>query len=128
MDKLKLDRLGAGTASAFGSDDRHHGRLSDAFKYANETQDQREGRVNTLYDQVKGFSKDSQDFVMENHDKLLGGDQQMSDAELDTLIAKEADQRGWDQQTQDRIHRDAKEVMDMAMKSKTPAAASPGAD
>lgn len=112
LDKLKMDRLGAGVSTAFGSDDRHRGRLNDAFGASDVAQGSRETRVNTLYNHVSGMGKDVQDFVMENADKLIGGDTQMSDSELQTMLSQAADQRGWDDQTRERIFRDVKAVID----------------
>jgi len=50
----------------------------------------------------------------------------MTDQELQTLIAKEADQRGWDQQTQDRMFRDASEIIKAAKSGQDPKAAAGG--
>jgi len=112
LDDSKASRLGAGVSTAFGSDDRHRGRLSDAFSGANTAQDQREERINKLYGQTSDFSNDTVDFLSDYYDQILGGDGAMSDQELQTLIAQTADQRGWDEQTRERIFRDAKAVID----------------
>lgn len=118
VDESKANRLGAGISTAFGSDDRHRGRLNDASDAAGGAQDAREGRINGLEDNVSNFSNDAVDFLTENYDAILGGDQQMSDAEIDTMLAKAADERGWDQQTTARIRADVKDVMDMALGKK----------
>lgn len=106
IDEHKADRLDAGISTAFGSSEARNRNLNDAFDAAGGAQDAREGRVGGLYDDVTGFSDDTLDFFSNNYDALIGGDQQMSDSEIQTMIAKEADARGWSQQQQDRIFRD----------------------
>ena len=112
LDDATLGRLGAGVSTAFGSDSAHRGRLNDAYGAAGLAQNARENRINTLEDNVSGFSNDAVNFLSENYDAILGSDQQMSDQELQTMIAQAADQRGWDQQTAERIFRDAKAIID----------------
>jgi hypothetical protein len=126
MDEHKADRLGAGVSTALGSNSAHRNQLNDSFDAAGQTQIARENRVNNLYGQISDFSEDAQNFVMSNYDKLIGGDQQMSDQELQTMIAKEADQRGWDQQTQERIYRDVSKAMEILTGKKTADAAKGG--
>lgn len=113
LDDMTLNRLGAGTSAAFGQEGYRQQGLSGAFRAAEGSQQAREQRINTLYNQVSGLGSDVQNFFMDNYSQLLGGDAKMSDSELQTMIAKEADQRGWDQHTQERIFRDFKTAWDM---------------
>lgn len=117
-DEAKMNRLDAGISTAFGSSEARHNNLNDAFDAAGDVQDAREGRVNSLYDDVSGFSQDTLDFVSDNYEALLGGDQAMSEDEIRTMIAKEADARGWSQQQQDRTFRDAMGVVKAVTGSK----------
>lgn len=126
LDSLKRSRLDSGISTAFGSDAAHRGRLDTAFDASGQAQDQREGRVNTLYNQLSGFSNDVQDFVMQNYDALLGGDTQMSDQELEAMIAQTADERGWNQQTREVMARDLKMFLDFVNGQKENAVAAGG--
>lgn len=126
LDELKRNRLDSGISTAFGLDDHERARLEGSFREAGASQEARRVRINDALSQVGSFEKDTQDFVMDNFDALLGGDTQMSDQELQTMIAQAADQRGWDQQQQERIFRDAKTLLDMKNGSKNAAEAKTG--
>lgn len=128
LDDLKHNRLDAGVSTAFGVDQGQVNRLTGGSNASNTAQNSREDRVNNLYNQVSQFSSDTQDFLQENFNQILGGDQAMNDQQLQTLIAQQADQRGWDQQTQERIFRDAKSLGDFinGKKSATEAATGGG--
>lgn len=126
LDDLQRSRLDSGISTAFGLDDSYRGRLEGAFKASDTAQGSRDDRVNTLYNQISGFSGDVQSFLMDNYDALLGGDMQMSDQELQTMIAQAADERGWDQQQQERIFRDAKAAMDILTSKKNAGEAAGG--
>lgn len=126
VDDLRRNRLDSGVSSAFGVDSAEINRLSGGGNASNTAQNSYEDRVNGLYDRISGFSSDVQDFIMDNTDKLLGGDAGMSDNELQTMIAQAADQRGWDQQQQERIFRDAKTAMDAINGKKSADAAGGG--
>lgn len=118
LDDQKLERLGAGISTAFNSDTAHRGRLNDAFDASNVTQGNREDRVNTLYNQTTDFSNDVMSYVMENYDNILSGDQAAFEAQIEAMLGTTADQRGWDDQTKERIWRDAKGIADLLFKSK----------
>lgn len=117
-DDARASRIGAGVSTALSSDAARQGRLRDAFDFAGQAQDAREGRINTLYGQNAQFSNDVVDFLGQNYDALLGADKQMSDTELETMIAQAADERGWDQQTQERIFRDVSKAIELYNESK----------
>ncbi len=129
MDDQKLERLGAGISTAFNSQSAHRGQLNDAFDAANITQGNREDRVNNLYNQTTEFSNDVMNYVMQNYDNILAGDQASFEAQIQAMLGQTADQRGWDDQTKERIWRDAKGVADLIFKGKeatTPAGAAGG--
>lgn len=112
MDDQKLERLGAGISTAFNSQQAHRGQLNDAFDASNIVQDSREDRVGNLYNEVSEFSNDMNSFFMENYDAILNGDSAAVMQQIEAMIAQTADQRGWDQQTQDRLVRDAQVAVD----------------
>lgn len=114
VDKAKLGRLDAGVSSAFGSDAAHHGHMMDYLHGAQQTQDSREGRINSLYNQVSGLGSDVQNFVMKNYDQLLGADSSNIDGVIDSMIAKEAQQQGWDTATANRNRQGLKDAWGMA--------------
>jgi hypothetical protein len=123
LDDHRATRLSNGISTGLASHGAHQGQLNDAFGAAGQAQDSRDARVNNLYSQVSGFSKDVQDFVSENYDKIIGNAANMTDEELQTMIAKTADQRGWDQQTQERNFRDIKAAIDTYIGAQTGKAA-----
>jgi hypothetical protein len=108
IDDSRRNRLDSGISTAFGSDAAHHGQLQDAYRAAGDAQNAREGRIGGLYDDVSGMSNDVMNFMMQNYDKLLGGDMQMSDQEMEAMIAQTADERGWNDQEKERFARDLK--------------------
>lgn len=112
-DDARAGRISAGISTGLAADSAMQGRYRDAFDFAGQAQDAREGRINTLYGQNEDFSNDVLQFLGGNFDKLLGLDEQSFESELETMIAQEADARGWSQQQQERIMRDAKTVWDM---------------
>lgn len=122
-DEHKLSRLDAGVSTAFGLNKDYHDILRDAFGFAGGAQDRRERRVNTLYGQNEDFSNDVLGFLGENFDKLLGSDEKTFGSTLQNQIAQVADERGWNQQQQERIFRDAKAAWDIYMGSKANKAA-----
>lgn len=129
MDDQKLERLGAGISTAFNSDQAHRGRLNDAFNASDITQGNREDRVNNLYNQTTEFSNDVMNYVMQNYDSILNGDQAAFEAQIEAMLGQTADQRGWDDQTKERIWRDAKGIADLVFKGKeatTPAGGKTG--
>lgn len=95
LDDQKLERLGAGISTAFNSQQAHRGQLTDAFDASNIVQGNREDRINTLHQQLSGFSRDVQNFFSDNYDALLSGDQKSFEASIDAKLAQYADQRGW---------------------------------
>lgn len=126
LDELKGKRLDSGISTAFGVDQGWTGRLAGAQNASSTAQRAREGRIGQLYNDQVGMSNDVQSFLKDNYDAILGGDTAMSDNELQTMIAQQADQRGWDQQTQERIFRDAKATADLITGKKNAAAAGGG--
>lgn len=118
VDDQRLERMGAGIGTAFNSDQAHRGRLNDAFGAAGEAEDSRADRVNTLYNQTTDFSNDVMNYVMQNYDSILSGDQQAFEEQIQAMLGQTADQRGWDQQTQERIWRDMKGIADLVFKNK----------
>jgi hypothetical protein len=118
MDQDKLTRLTAGANIGFGSDLAHRGRLQGAFNEAGEAQNAHDTRINNLQGALAGFSNDVQNFMTQNYDKLLGGDQQMSDQEIEAMIAETADERGWTDQERERFSRDLKGAMEAASDAK----------
>lgn len=118
VDDQRLERLGAGIGTAFNSDQAHRGRLNDAFDASGQTQDQREDRVNTLYNQTTQFSNDVMNYVMQNYDSILSGDQAAFEEQIAAMLGQTADQRGWDDQTKERIGRDVKAIADIIFKNK----------
>lgn len=113
IDDQRLDRLGAGVSTAINSHQAHQGQLEGAFDAANITQNQREDRIDQLYNDVADMGNDVMSFFSENYDKLLGGDMAMNDQEIQAMIAQAADERGWSQQQQDRIFRDITGLIDV---------------
>jgi hypothetical protein len=111
IDDAARDRMGMGLESAFGSHSAHRGQVNDAFDASGRAQDQREDRIDGLYDDVTGFSNDAMSFVMSNMDQLLTMDAQNLDQQIAAMLGQTADQRGWDQQQQDRIVRDVVETI-----------------
>lgn len=126
LDELTQKRLDSGISTAFGVDQGWTGRLAGAQNASSTAQRAREGRIGQLYNDQVGMSNDVQSFLKDNYDAILGGDTAMSDNELQTMIAQQADQRGWDQQTQERIFRDAKATADLITGKKNAAAAGGG--
>jgi hypothetical protein len=123
IDDHKATRLGAGISTAFGSDDRHRQQLNDAYGAAGDAQGDREDRVNKLHDQLSDFSGDVQNFLGDNFDAILGGDQQMSDQEMEAMIAQRADERGWNDQQTERFSRDLKAAVEAYKATQTPGGA-----
>src|SRR4030095_4015786 len=118
IDDSRRQRLDSGISTAFGSDAAHHGQLQDAYGAAGQAQNARETRINNLQNQLAGFSNDVQNFMMQNYDKLLGGDMQMSDQEIEAMIAETADARGWSDQQREVFARDLKGAMEAAGSAK----------
>lgn len=106
IDKAKLDRLGAGVSTGLASHGAHFGQLQGAYNAAGQAQNSYEDRVNSLYDRVSGFSNDVQDFFMDNYGQIMNGDGSINEEQLRTMIAQQADQRGWSDQQAERIYRD----------------------
>jgi hypothetical protein len=117
LDDQKLERLGAGISTAFGSSDRHRQQLRDALSAAGQADDARNTRINTLYDQNTDFSNDVMNYMMTNYDKLLGMDKEAMEAEIEAMLAKTADERGWDQYTTERARRDVQDAIEIFQKS-----------
>ena len=122
---LQRERLDAGISTAVGSESQRQGQLHGLFGSALTAQNAQENRVNNLQNTLAHFSSDVQDFVNSYYDQLIGGDKQVTDQELQTMIAQAADERGWDQYQQERIFRDAKTAID-AINGKKTADASKG--
>lgn len=117
-DDARASRIGAGVSTGLSADASMQGRYRDAFNFANLAQQAREGRINTLYGQNVQFSNDVMGFIVENYDALLGGDQELSDAQIEAMIAQTADERGWDQQQREVFARDLKGALDAAAAAK----------
>lgn len=115
IDEARNKRLESGISTAVGSDNDRHRYLNDAFDASGQAQDAREGRINTLHSQLSNFSTDVQDFFSENYDKLLGADGQIDDAALEAMLAKTADERGYDQYETERLFRDGKAAADIVL-------------
>lgn len=113
LDELKRNRMDSGISTAFGLDNRYDSRMEGAFKAAGSAQDQRDDRVNTLQGQLSSFSNDVQDYFQENYDALMAADEGSIDDLISTMVAQTADQRGFDQQQQERMMRDLKTAWDM---------------
>lgn len=118
MDDQALERMGAGISTAFNSQQAHRGQLNDAFDASNIADNERDERVNTLYGQNSDFSNDLVDYFSSNYDQLFKGDSAAFEQQLEAMIAQAADQRGWDEQTRERIFRDIKEGVETAAKAK----------
>lgn len=118
LDEHELSRLGAGVSTAFGSSDRHQKALNDAYDASGKAQDAFENRTNNLYGNVAQFSNDVQNFITQNTNALLNGDQASVESQIEAMIAQAADQRGWSQYETERIRRDAKDAIDAIAKSK----------
>lgn len=126
-DEVKHTRLVEGINTAFGIDDRQLNRVQGAQGAASGAQQAFENRTNKLYEAVSGFSSDVQDFVMENYSGLINGDGTANDQAIEAAIAKAADERGWSDQQQERIFRDVKAAIDLAIKASNPTPAAPAA-
>lgn len=113
LDEARGKRVGSGIDAGLALDSAYSNRLNNAMGAAGRADDERSGRINTLYNQVSGMSNDVQDFFMDNYNALLGGNQAMGDAQLQSMIAQYADQRGWDQQTRDQVSRDITGALDL---------------
>ncbi len=126
VDEAKNTRLGTGIETALNSDRHRQDRLEGAFDASGGAQDAFEGRVGGLYDDVTDFSQDTMSFFSENYDKLLGGDAQMSDQEIEAMIAQTADERGWNEHQRARMMQEVKAAYDMITGKKSEAAAGVG--
>lgn len=118
LDDQKLERLGAGISTAINSHQARRGQLNDAFDASNIVQQNRDNDVKYLSQEVEQFTNDVQGYVMQNLDKLLGMDQQAMEAELEAMLAKTADERGWDQYTTERARRDVMDAVEAVGKLK----------
>ncbi len=127
MDESRMNRLGAGVSTAINSHQARRGQLNDAFDASNITQGNREDRVNNLYNQTADFSNDVMSYVMSNYESIMAGDQEAFEQQIQAMLGQTADERGWDQQTQERIWRDAKGIADLVFKSKEAGTPSPAA-
>lgn len=107
MDDSRRQRVETGLETGFGAGEAYQGQLEGAYDAAGQAQDAREGRVGGLYDDVSGFSSDVMGYFAQNYDKILTMDEQTFTAEIEAMLGETADQRGWDQQQQDRMVRDA---------------------
>jgi hypothetical protein len=125
IDEARGRRLDSGISTAFGSDQARQGRLQGAFNSAGQAQNAQERRVGGLYDDVTDFSQDTMSFFTDNYDKLIGADGQIDQAQMELLLGQTADARGYDDQTKERIFRDAKAVADFINGQKTADAAKP---
>lgn len=119
LDDSRRNRLDSGISTAFGSHYGHQSQLQNAFGAAGEAQNAREGRVGGLYNNVSDFSGDAMSFFATNYDQLLGADAATLDSILQTMLAETADQRGWNQQQQERIFRDVKTIIDVVKDKET---------
>lgn len=118
IDEHRQDRLDSGISTGLALDQQYLDRTERGFDAAGEVQDQREDRINTLYGQQTDLSRDAINFLTQNFDAILGGDQAMSEAELQTLLSQVAQQQGWDSRTQERIFRDIQGFIDSATGAK----------
>lgn len=118
LDDQRLERMGAGISTAFNSQQAHRGQLNDAFDAANIVDNERDERINTLYEQNADFTNDVQNFLAENYEAILGGDSEAVEAQIMSMISQAADQRGWDQYQTERIMRDATEAIEAISKAK----------
>jgi hypothetical protein len=123
VDEAKANRLGAGISTAFGSDAAHRGQLDTAFDASGNAQDQREGRINSLESKLAGFSNEVQNFFSTNYDQLLGADGQIDDAKLEAMIARTADDRGYDQYQAERLKTEIYEAAELVIGAYTGGAA-----
>lgn len=123
IDDARRQRLDSGISTALGLDQQALNRVNSAFDAAGGAQDAREDRVNELYGQNEDFSNDIMGYFSQHYDQLLNADQTQFDNMLETMIAQTADERGWNQQQQERIFRDAKAAWDAVMGDKANQAA-----
>lgn len=112
IDERKQGRLDSGISTGLALDQQYLSRLRDAYGAAGDAQNQREDRIGDLYDDVGGLSNDAANFFSRHYDKILGGDQALSDQEIQTMIAQMAQQQGWDTRTQERVFRDVTGFID----------------
>lgn len=126
VDEHRRERLDSGISTAFGSSEARNRNLSNAYDAAGAAQRAREGRIGGLYDDVDGFSNDVVDFLGKNFDAILGGDQDMSEDQIDALIAQTADERGWNEQQAERFARDLKGIVEAFKGSQAPGASGGG--
>ncbi len=117
IDEARNKRLDSGISTGFGLDEAWGNRLDSLFDAGSTAQNQREGRIGGLYDDVSGMSRDVQSFVMDNLDQLMTMDSANLEAQIEAMIGQTADARGWDQQQQDRVTRDVVAIVN-AVKTK----------
>jgi len=118
VDDQALERMGAGISTAFNSQQAHRGQLNDAFDAANIVDNERDERIETQYGHVEDFSNDVMNYVTQNYDAILSGDQAAFEQQIEAMIGQAADQRGWNQQQIERVRRDMKDFADIMFKAK----------
>lgn len=119
LDEMRRDRMGAGIETAFESSDRHRGQLKDAFDAAGQVDDARNTRINNVLSQIGDFEGDVVNFVSQNFDALLSGDQANVDQQIESWLAETAQAQGWDERQIERVRRDTKDAIDALSKAKT---------
>lgn len=118
IDDHKRSRLESGIESATNLDDSYAKRLDAYFGAGKVAQDAFENRTNSLYGRVEDFSNDVKDFITANTDRIINGDREAVEAEIEAQLAKAADERGWSQYETERIRRDIKDGIEAASKGK----------
>ncbi len=118
-DDLKRSRIESGVGTAIQSEQQRLAGVRGAFESAGSAGEARNDRIFGTEGRVADFTGDVQDFITKNLDGLIGADGQLSEDALKTLIAKTADERGWDQQEQERMFRDFSEAAKIAIKAKS---------
>lgn len=118
LDDQALERMGAGISTAFNSQQAHRGQLNDAFDAANIVDNERDERINTLYQQNVDFTNDVNNFLQQSYDQILNGDSAAVEQQVMAMISQKADERGWTQYERERIMRDASEAIEAISNAK----------
>lgn len=112
IDEHRRDRLGAGIETALASHGAHQKVLNDAYEASGRAQDAFENRTGNLYDDIGNFEGDVMSYFSQNYDDIINMDAETFQQQISTMVGQAADQRGWSQQQQERIMRDAKAIYD----------------
>lgn len=111
LDEQRGARLGSAVNAGLGVSNAELSRLNSAMSAAGQADDERSGRIDSIYNKVAGMSDDVQDFFMDNYNALISGDMNMSSESMQTAIAQMADQRGWTQQQRAQFSQDIADLI-----------------